>query len=73
MLSKEAKGKWKAMTKDEKVEYTAEAVKELAERQEMKTFAPHNVPIAAFHDVFSVQSSIATQVRASFFDLNRKI
>ena len=38
------------MSEAERVALTEDAVKELQELREMKKYAIHNVPIAAFHD-----------------------
>ena len=49
-LSQLAREAWSAMTKQQQEEVTADAIKELEERREMRNLAVHNVPIAAFHD-----------------------
>ena len=50
------------MTKEERTEVTAEAVKELQERKEMRTLSLQNVPIAAFNDLVGTQRRIEEEV-----------
>ena len=66
-LSSLAKDDWGQLSKKEQKEITAEAVQELAERQDMKILAPHNVPLAALRDVQTANLNISTEVRTWFF------
>lgn len=67
-LSTLAKDGWRQLSKKEQQATTTEAVQELAERQDMKILAPHNVSLAALRDVQTANHNISTEVRPSFFD-----
>ena len=56
---------WADLSKAQQADITADAVQELNERAEMKTFSAHNVPLAAFRDVYAVQEDISTKVRVN--------
>ena len=57
-LTKLVRDRYNAMTIEERVEYTKEAVKELQENREMVKYAQHNVPLAAWRDSQSTLSRI---------------
>lgn len=69
-LSLLIKGEWEEMSPEEQTEVTADALKELEERSEMKALVGHNVPMAAFRDVYATQQNIGTQVRLSDLDFD---
>ena len=53
------------MTKEEQIEITRDAVRELEERRDTEDSTLHNVPMAAFNDTRATLASLQTTV--SFF------
>ena len=53
---------WDAMTKEEQIEITRDAVKELEERRDMEDTTLHNVPMAAFNDTRSTLQACEKEV-----------
>jgi hypothetical protein len=62
-LTAEISAKWNAMSADERVEATEDALQELKDQKEMRSFALQNVPIHAFHDVRATFDSMKKEVR----------
>ena len=60
--AKELKPVWKAMSQEEKIAITKDAVEKLKEKKEMKKYAKHNVPVAALHDVNAMHARVAELV-----------
>ena len=65
-LTKIVRPKYNAMTVEERVEFTKDAVKELEENREMVKYAQHNVPLAAWRDCKSTLARVEDLV--SSFD-----
>ena len=49
-LTKRVREKYNAMSVEERIEFTKDAVKELQENREMAKYAEHSVPLAAWRD-----------------------
>ena len=66
-----AKPPWDAMTNAERTERTADALRFLTERKEMKKMAPHNVPLAAYNDAKASINKMIEQV--CYFSLESRL
>lgn len=63
-VNTEISAKWKSMSLDEQITATEDTVAALKERREAKAFAPHQVPIHAFHDMRANVESIEKELVA---------
>ena len=62
-LAKAIKDEWNAMSKEEQIAVTEDALEEIKEIKEMKKLSVHNQAIAAFHDFRGTMDRIQSEVR----------
>ena len=60
---------WNAMTKEERIEATKDAVEEVRQMRAARENSVHNVPIAAFHDVRANVRSVEQEVSPRLISL----
>ncbi|KAF7794227.1 hypothetical protein EIP86_005359 [Pleurotus ostreatoroseus] len=65
-LSAEYRAEWQAMSKEEQIAITEDALQELKEIREMKKFSVQNVSIAAFHDSQATKHRIEEEITSLY-------
>lgn len=61
-MSKQLREEWNAMTTEERIAATEDAVADLQDAREMKKYAAHNVPISAANDSRATLADVQSQV-----------